>query len=141
MTPTKTDLTRLLKAAEAAGDAAAKGSRPTPMHVVQHANPLDDNSPIVRRYAPVMGGVCGFASVIIRPANSRIANVAKARYGDRKGYALPGSLSAYKHFYGGLSVNVGGYGQSLERKSAYAGAFARVLSDAGYDTYVDSRMD
>ena len=38
-------------------------------------------------------------------------------------------------------MSVSQYGQSLEKKEAFANAYAEVLSDAGVRAYVDSRMD
>lgn len=119
----------LFAAAAAAGTAAAAAVTPVPMHVVERANPLDDTSAIVKRYAPVEGGVCGFAWVVIRPGNSPAANYAKKFLGARKDY------------YGGVSINVSAYGQSMTRKESYAAAFARVLAAAGIKAYSNSRMD
>jgi hypothetical protein len=99
------------------------------MHVVQHKHPFDDSSPIIKRYAPVMDGVCGFASVIVRPGNSSFANWLRKQ---GKGY---------KSYYGGWEYSVHAFNQSLERKEAYARSFAAVLSEAGIKAYVSSRMD
>lgn len=119
----------LFDAAHRAGMAAGEAARPTPMTVVQHANPLDDSSPVVKAYAPVMDGVCGFAYVIVRPGNSSFARWLKANRGARKAY------------YGGMQFSVHQFGQSYERKVAYAGAFVGVLEQAGVKAYVDSRLD
>jgi hypothetical protein len=127
---TKTEMDRLLKAADDAGRKAADAKVPTPMYVVERASPLDDNSPIVKRYAPVMGGVCGFAWVNVKPGNSRLANYMKAK-----------GLARTDGYYGGVTLWVSRYGQSMELKEAYARAFAGVLSDAGIRAYADSRMD
>ena len=50
-------------------------------------------------------------------------------------YARPDS------YYGGVSVWVGGYNQSMERKAAHASAMAKVFADAGINAYSMSRMD
>lgn len=116
--------------ADAAGRAAADACVPQPMYVVQRANPLDDNSPIVKAYAPVMSGVCGYAWINISPGNSTFARYLKEQgLGDRDNY------------YGGVSVRVYGYGQSYEKKAAYAGAFAKVLQEAGIRAQSMSRLD
>lgn len=101
--------------ADLAGKAAADGCAPVPMVVVEHEDPTDDNSPIVKRYAPVMGGVCGFAWIHIAPGNCPFARFARKH------------LGAGKDYYGGLNVRVKGYGQSYAIKMAYAGACADVL--------------
>lgn len=116
----------LFSEADKAGQAAAEVCTPTPMCVVERANPLDDSSPIVKAYEPVMGGICGTAYVTIRPGTSAAAKYAKAEYG------------AFKAYYGGVQFSVNGYGQSVEKSLAYAGAFAGVLQGAGIKAYTDS---
>lgn len=112
-----------------AGMAAGQAHSPRPMTVVQRANPLDDNSPIVHQYAPVMDGVCGFASIIVRPGNSSFARWLKAQGIGRTSYS------------GGVSVRVSQFGQSYERKMAYANAFAKALEEVGIKAYPDGRLD
>jgi hypothetical protein len=124
-----TESKRLYARAREAGLAAAEARVPTPMVVVQRANPFDDSSAIVKEYAPVMGGVCGFAWVVVRPGTSSFA-----RWLVKQGLAS-------KHYYGGVSIWVRDFGQSMEKKQAYATAFAKVLGEAGIDAYGDSRMD
>lgn len=118
--------------ARAAGMAAAAARVPTPMVVVRHANPLDDNSPVVKRYEPVMDGVCGFAWIKCRPARGPFFAYCKAEGLGRKDYD------------GGWSIWVSDFNQSMERKEAYAYAFAEVLNEspeAGVTAYGQSRMD
>jgi hypothetical protein len=119
----------LHNAAHRAGMAAGEAVTPMPMVVVEHANQLDDNSPIVRSYAPVMDGPCGFAYVTVRPATGSFARWAKANRGWFAAYG------------GGLQLSVGAFNQSVTRKSAYASAFAAVLREAGVSAYGSSRMD
>lgn len=126
---TKTELRALHEKADAAGKEAAAAKVPEPMHVVQRANPLDDSSPVVKRYEPVMGGVCGFAWVTVRPGNSRFANWLKKNKGARRGY------------YGGTELWISGYQQSYERKMAYATAYADVLREVGIEAYPGGRLD
>lgn len=113
-----------------AGNAAAAACVPVPMHVVGRANPLDDSSPIVKRYAPVMDGVCGFAWINVKPGNSAFAKFLKAE-----------GLARSDSYEGGVCVWVGAFNQSLSRKEAYAHAFANVLSNEGIRAYSMSRMD
>lgn len=106
----------LLDKAHAAGEEAAKACVPTPMHI--------------RGFAPIADGVCGFAWITIKPATSKLAKAAKEHYGARPAYG------------GGIQIWVSAYDQSMQRKEAYAHAFARVLNDAGHDrVYPGSRMD
>jgi hypothetical protein len=115
----------LFQRAHKAGMEAGQGSRPEPMHVVQ----LGRHGEVVKRYAPVMDGVCGFAWVTIRPGNSSFANWLRKQGKGHKGY------------HGGWEYWVGQFNQSLERKEAYARAFAEVCREAGVQAHAGSRMD
>ena len=120
----------LFQKAHAAGMLAAAARVPVPMVVVQRADPMNDKSPVVKRYEPVMDGVCGFAWVIVKPGNCSFAKFLKAK-----------GMASKDSYYGGVNYWISGYNQSMEKKEAYAGAFARVLSDAGIKAYSMSRMD
>lgn len=118
------------KMATEAGRKAAEACTPVPMTVVERANPLDDTSPITRRYAPVMDGVCGFAWIVIRPGNSSFARWVKNNRGARKSY------------YGGIEYPIHDYNQSMAKKEAHAWAMANTLRDMlGVEVYSNSRMD
>jgi len=84
---------------------------------------------IVGGYEPVLDGVCGFAWIVIKPANCAFANWARREGLGRTGYG------------GGLHIWVGDFDQSYEKKQAYAWAFAEVLRNAGYMAYSDGRLD
>lgn len=115
---------RAIRAGAEAGDACV----PTPMIVAEHANMLDDSSPIVKAYH-VPSGVCGFAGVNVIPGNSSFARWAVKHAGFRKAYR------------GGVTWNVSAYGQSYDQKTAFAQAAAEVLRQAGLKAYVDARLD
>lgn len=111
-----------------AGVAAAAACIPAPMVVVE-ADPLTDK-PIGRSWV-VDSGPCGFAWVNVYPGNSSFALwLKKTGSGWRKPYGESG-----------LQLWIGDYGQSVERKSAFAEAFAAVLRDAGIKAYAGSRLD
>jgi hypothetical protein len=114
--------------AHTAGNAAVTQTTVTPMIVTQGANPLDDSSAVVNAWV-INDGVCGFASVIIKPANSKFAKF------------LVANQLARKHYAGGVSMSIRDFNQSLTKKESYAYAFAKVLNDNGITAYVDSRMD
>lgn len=129
VTKTTTNWQALYDKAHAAGLEAGQAVTPTPMTVVQRANPLDDNSPVVKAYEPVADGVCGFAGVRF-PGNTSWGKWCKANKIARKGYPT------------GLHISCHAFNQSLTRKTAYATAFAKVLTEAGIEkVYVESRMD
>jgi hypothetical protein len=135
----KIDPEKLFLEAHEAGYKAGVTYTPTPMVVVEHANPLDNKSQVVRTYAPIMDGPCGFAWVNIKPANSSfckwLLKVAAPRYAN----ILNIDKSDY---YGGVQVWVYLFGQSCERKKAYSDAFAEVLRKAGIKkVYASSRLD
>lgn len=124
----------LFAKAWAAGVAAVEGCVPTPMTVVEHANPVagllgGDPGPIVKEYEPVADGVCGFAWVTITPGNSSFA-----RWLIKEGKARP-------HYRGGIQVWISGYRQSYERKSAHAQGMAEALREAGIKAYSGGRLD
>lgn len=125
------DFAELYEAADIAGKMDADACIPTPMIVQQRTNALDDSSPIVKSWN-VAGGVCGFAWVNIRPGNSKFANWLK-----KNGYARKDS------YYGGVSIWVSDYGQSMELKEAYAKGFAEVIAAQldNVKVYAMSRMD
>jgi hypothetical protein len=111
-----------------AGNVAVSQTTVTPMIVSEHANPLDDASETIRQWY-VEDGVCGFASVIVKPANCKFAK-----------YLVANQLGR-KHYAGGVSMPVRDFNQSLQKKETYAYAFTKVLNDAGINAHVDSRMD
>ena len=110
------------------GNAAVEMTTVTPMVVQQRENPLNDDSRVIRQYI-VNDGVCGFASVTVKPANSKFAKFLVANGLGRKS------------FNGGVSMSIRDFNQSLTKKEAYAYAFASVLNEHGIKAFVDSRMD
>lgn len=108
-----------------AGQRAAEECRPKPMHVgVQRADGT------FAHLETIEDGVCGFAWINVKPGNSPFANWLKRNDRARK-----------DHYYGGVTIWVGEYQQSLERKAAHAQAFAMVLQQYGIKAYASSRMD
>jgi hypothetical protein len=127
----------IIREAEAASHKAATDCMPVPM-VVYERGGLDGTSPIKKVYEPVMDGVCGFAEIIVHPATTRFARYLKAHYGETyRGQPL----MAHIGYYGGLTLWVCDYNQSMTRKAAYADAYAAVLVENGLKAYGTSRMD
>lgn len=117
-TTTVTDNETIWREADAAGRDAAEAVRPTPMIV----------EGMGRTYY-VEDGVCGFAWVNWK------ATTAWGRWTKATGRTRKDS------YYGGQTLWVSAYQQSMARKEAYARAFAKVLSDHGIDAHAGSRMD
>jgi len=124
----KLNLSALYDAAHAAGNAAVESTIVRPMIVHWHGDLMADAGEIKKTYV-VEDGVCGFASVIVKPANSAFAKYLALQHGARK------------HYYGGISLSINDFNQSLQKKEAYAKAFAGVLVDAGINAHYESRMD
>lgn len=78
----------------------------------------------------VPDGVCGFAWVTVSPGTSSFAKWLR-----KSGYARP----AYE---GGMQVWVKEFGQSMQRKEAFAAAMAETFrNELGVKAYSGSRMD
>ena len=125
---TDSDHRALYRRAIAAGDKAAAEVTPTPMTLVERANPLDDASPVVASYT-VADGPCGYTSVTIRPATSGFV-----RWLRRQGIGSKG-------YYGGWTFSVLGRSQSAARRDAAGEAVAAVLRDAGLNAHASTRLD
>lgn len=114
--------------AHAAGMAAGNAACPAPMVVGDakslFSNEIDYSKPTYY----VADGVCGFAWVHL-DGRAPFAKWAKENNLGHKGYPK------------GFDIWCGEFGQSMQRKEAYAGAFARVLKAHGIDAYMQSRMD
>ena len=111
--------------AHEAGMIAASAMVPQPM-IVQNMAGIS-NQPIGPKYF-VSEGVCGFAWIKV-PGNSGFGRWAKK------------SGIARASYPSGLQIWVSAFGQSMERKEAYAYAFAASLVAAGINAYAESRMD
>ena len=77
----------------------------------------------------VLDGLCGYAWVNISPARGAFVNYLKSREIGRKGY------------YGGYEISVREFGQSVDRKYAFAQAFAEVLGKYGIEAFAGNRLD
>ena len=128
---TDKDFRRIYDKADVAGMVAVNSCTPTPMVVQEHANMLDDNSPVAKQWI-VAGGVCGFAWINIKPGNNRFCNWLKAV-----------GLAKHSEYEGGVTIWVTHGGQSMQIKEAYAHAFARVIREEIPElrVYALSRMD
>lgn len=115
--------------ADIAGRAAVANLKTQPMMVTEHSNLLDDSSSVVNQYY-VEDGVCGFAWVKIRPARGKFVKWLK----DNR----IGRANSYE---GGYDIWISDYNQSMQKKAAYARAFAKVLVEKGIKAYGESRMD
>lgn len=110
-----------------AGAAAAAAVTPVPMVVSQHANPLNDASPVTKSWF-VADGVCGFGWVSLK------GNTAFGKWLTKNGLARKGYPS-------GLSISSKLMTQSLARNAAWAHGAADFLNAHGVPAYGQSRID
>lgn len=115
--------------AHRAGLKALTECKPIPIRVVEHANMLDDASPIIKDWG-LIDGVCGYAWINVKPGTSRFARWLKEN-----------KKADTDTYYGGVTIWVRYGGQSLERKEAYAEAFADSLIKRGFHAINMSRID
>ena len=123
----KVDYQKIVDEAHKKGYEAATKHKPTPMVVVGHANPLDDNSAVTEQYY-VESGCCGFAEVRFK------LNTAFGKWAVKNKIAQKSCIS-------GAYIWIHDFGQSLERKEKYASEYAKVLRENGISAYSSSRMD
>ena len=123
----KRECARIYKEAYAAGLIAGKEVG-VPKFIVGDAIGLSDQIDYTKK-TYILEGLCGFAWVNISPARGAFVNWLKAQGIGSKGY------------YGGYEIWVREFGQSVDRKSAFAGAFAQVLGKYGIEASAGSRLD
>ena len=116
--------------AHSAGMAAGHGCTPTPMVVGTPTTPLGDDIDYSKDTYYVADGMCGFAWINIKPARGKFVKFLKDNKIGRK-----------DSYYGGYTVWVSHFGQSLARKESYARAFTNHLNENGIKAYSMSRMD
>jgi hypothetical protein len=110
----------IIESALQAGIKAGRECRPIPMVICDTTGkPLE----------LIDDGACGFAWVTVRPANSSFAIWAK-----KQGIMRP-------MYGGGITYWVRDFGQSVDRKAAFAGAFAKVLRENGIQATAGDRLD
>jgi len=123
----------LVEASEAA-EAAVKACTPRAIIVgdaIGLSNEIDESKPTYY----IEGGVCGFASVVIKPARGNIvAELKKRKIGSA-------------HYGGGYSFSSWQVAPSIRRDQSYERAVAAargavdVLKKYGVNAYVDARID
>lgn len=126
----KNDWRAVYDEADKAGKAAAEACKPVAMVVGEETSLFSGKLDTSKPMHYVSDGVCGFAWVNVKPGTSAFAKWLKAK-----------KLARTDDYYGGVCVWVGAYNQSMQRKEAYAYAFARVLNDKGIKAIARSRMD
>ena len=116
--------------AHSAGMAAGNKSKPVPMVVGTPSTPLGNDIDYSKETYYVADGVCGFAWINIKPARGKFVK-----------YLKDNDIGRKDSYYGGYTIWVSGFGQSMTRKENYARAFVKILNDNGLKAYAMSRMD
>jgi hypothetical protein len=131
---TKSAYDILVEASEAA-EAAVKACTPQAIIVGSPSTPLGNDVDPNQKTWFIEGGVCGFASVVIKPARgSIVAELKKRKIGSA-------------HYGGGYSFSSWQLAPSIRRDQSYERACAaakgavEVLKSYGINAYVDSRID
>jgi hypothetical protein len=134
MAVTKSNAYDIYVEACAAAQKAAAECTPQPMYVGTaksiFGNEIDETQPVYK----VASGICGRASVVIRPARGAFVTALKARQ------------VGYSGYYGGYEVpsyqfGAGRSSQSYEIAKAAAQAAAAVLDSYGIKAYVNASLD
>ena len=128
---TKIQAEAIFDEAYEAGMNAGNTAGVIPMIVGSPSTPFGNDVDMTKQTYFVEGGVCGFAWVKIRPARGNFVAYLK-------------SLEKYEKsnaYDGGYNYWVSGFGQSMQRKEAFAQEFAEVLLKYGIDAHAQSRMD
>lgn len=126
----------IIEKATAAGKAAVEKLEVVPMIVGQETSLFSNKIDYSKPTYYVADGVCGFAWVDVYPANKGNTKAGKEerklleRFGFRK--------NDYQKTH---QLWVSAYNQSMQKKEAYARAFATVLRENGFKAYAGSRLD
>ena len=123
----KRECARIYKEAYEAGLKAGKEVG-VPKFIVGDAIGLSDQIDYSKK-TYVLEGLCGFAWINISPARGAFVTYLKSINVGGKAY------------YGGYEIWVREFGQSVDRKEAFAGAFAEVLRKYGINASAGSRLD
>ena len=117
------DYQELYDKAYSAGKTALTECVPTPMTVVSEFGGE-------KKVYHEAGGMCGFAWINVKPGTSPFSKWLKKTGKGSKSYD------------GGLDIWVHDGGQSIEKKTKFAEAFAKVLRENGIErAYANSRLD
>ncbi len=117
-----------------------------PKYVVQeHKDMLDDSSPVVKSYA--LPELCGY--VTMRTGGNDPLAKAFRKFGDKltddwseKITYKIGDWRGGKAYGGGYSYSYWGkLGQGIDSKTAFYNEVERILSDAGFGAWLQSRLD
>lgn len=116
--------------AHQAGLDAVKELTVVPMVVGEETYPFSGKLDTSKPMEYIADGVCGFAWINIKPATSKFARWLKNQ-----------KIADTDSYYGGITIWVGDFNQSYQKKMEYARAYAEVLNAAAYNARAMGRLD
>lgn len=122
--------------ADAAGKAAVEQLNVTPMIVGQETSLFSGEIDYSKPTEYVADGPCGFAWVSVFPANK-----GNTRLGKQERAVLKDAGFRLNDYEKAFQLWISQYNQSMQKKEAYASAYAGVLRENGLKAYSGSRMD
>lgn len=122
--------------ADIAGKKAVEAARVVPMIVGQETGFMSGKIDYSKPTEYVADGVCGFAWVDVYPKNKGNTRLGKDERAILEKNGFKKSTEG-RSFYKWIKD----YNQSMQKKEAYAYAFAAVLKKYGISAYSNSRMD
>jgi hypothetical protein len=128
--------TQICETASEAGYAAVANLRVVPMVVGQETSLFSGTIDETKPTYFVADGVCGFAWINVYPANK-----GNTRLGKEERRVLEAAGFRKNYYEKSYQLWISDFNQSMQRKEAYADAFAKVLRDNGIRAYSGSRMD
>jgi len=138
------DAIKIFDKALQAGTDALKACIPTPMVVQLHKDVTDDHSDVIKSYH-ISDGVCSFAWI-----NIKLTNIPSRQFINalKKAKLATADINSFNHepfkkslYYGGYMYWIHQGNQSMQKKEAFARAFAAVLINEGIKVRTGSRMD
>lgn len=136
MIDTMNSFSEICKKADVAGKAAVEKLKVTPMVMGSSAGLFSNEIDYSKPTYYVSDGVCGFAWCSVRPANK-----GNTRLGKEERLVLEAAGFRKNDYEKTYQLWISDYNQSMQKKEAYADAYAKVLYENGINAYSGSRMD
>jgi hypothetical protein len=128
--------TTICEKADAAGRAAVEKLQVIPMIVGQETSLFSNQIDYTKQTYYVEDGVCGFAWVDVFPRHK-----GNTRLGKEERKVLEAAGFRKNDYTKTYQLWISAYNQSMQKKEAYASAFAKVLHENGLRAYSGSRLD
>jgi hypothetical protein len=126
----------ICKVADVAGKEAVAKLKVVPMLVGQETSLFSGKIDYSKPVEYVSDGPCGFAWISVKPQNKGNTKLGKE---ERK--VLESENFRHNDYEKNYQLWISAFNQSLQKKEAYARAYAKVLRDSGINAYAGSRMD